>query len=334
MNAIQHQMGDTSHHGHRLLERLHVETDVALNRIYKYHPPTPLHLESTPEGVPILLKREDLSGIHSFKWRGACNRVAAISERSKRPAVLTVSAGNHAQGVALAAARLNIPATVVMPESTERVKVNAVRRLLGSQSTIVLHGRTYHDASEHAIDLAQSSRADFVHPFDDLSVIAGQATIAVELLPYLEHGTTVYVPIGGGGLAAGVSALIKRYRPDVRVVGVEAEGQACMHAAQDAGRPVRLHAVDPFCDGTAVRMVGDLPYAICSQTLDALCQVTHTQVLEAVRYCWNATRSIPEPSGALALAALLCDRHIPGASRRVAIISGANIDFQRLKFYL
>ncbi|MCR6633069.1 MAG: threonine ammonia-lyase, biosynthetic [Magnetospirillum sp.] len=282
-------------------------------------------------GVDVLLKREDLQPVFSFKIRGAHNRIAALAAEERARGVICASAGNHAQGVALSAARLDTRAVIVMPTTTPSIKVRAVERLGGE---VVLHGDGFDAARAHASALAERDGLVFVHPFDDADVIAGQGTIAMELLRQQPGAMgAVYVPIGGGGLAAGVAAYVKFLRPDIKVIGVEPEDAASMQAAIAAGKPVDLGPVGIFADGVAVRQVGAETFRLCNALLDGIVTVTTDQICAAIKDIFDDTRAIAEPAGALALAGLR--HHVEtGAAPQgplIAVNSGANINFDRLR---
>jgi threonine dehydratase len=286
-------------------------------------------------GATVLLKREDQQPVFSFKLRGAYNRMAQLDAAERARGVIAASAGNHAQGVALAASRLKVHATIVMPVTAPQVKVDAVRRFGGAYTEVVLHGDSYSDAQAEAQRLREARGATFVHPFDDLDVIAGQATIGLELLAqYPEPLHAVFVPIGGGGLAAGVAAVIKARRPDVRVIGVQASDADSMARALEAGERVVLDEVGLFADGTAVKQVGTQTFALCQQYLDDVLRVDTDAICAAIRDIYQDTRCIPEPSGALALAGLkqYVAEHGPLDGAVVAVVSGANMNFDRLRF--
>lgn len=286
-------------------------------------------------GSTVLLKREDQQPVFSFKLRGAYNRMAQLDEIERARGVIAASAGNHAQGVALAASRLGIHATIVMPVTAPQVKVDAVRRFGGRFTQVVLAGDSYSDAQTEALKLRNALDATFVHPFDDLDVIAGQATIALEILaqhPGPLHA--VFVPIGGGGLISGIAAVIKAQRPDVRVIGVQANDADSMARALDAGTRVSLDEVGLFADGTAVKQVGALTFSLCQQYVDDILRVDTDAICAAIRDIYQDTRSIPEPSGALALAGLKQYVATHGArdGALIAVVSGANMNFDRLRF--
>ncbi len=307
-------------------------------RVYEVAQNTALErasLLSARLGSTVLLKREDQQPVFSFKLRGAYNRMAQLDETERARGVIAASAGNHAQGVALAASRLEIQATIVMPVTAPQVKVDAVRRFGGRFAQVVLAGDSYSDAQAEALKLRDALDATFVHPFDDLDVIAGQATIALEILaqhPGPLHA--VFVPIGGGGLISGIAAVIKARRPDVRVIGVQASDADSMARALDAGTRVSLDEVGLFADGTAVKQVGALTFSLCQQYVDDILRVDTDAICAAIRDIYQDTRSIPEPSGALALAGLKQYVATHGASggALIAIVSGANMNFDRLRF--
>ncbi|REJ73447.1 MAG: threonine ammonia-lyase, biosynthetic [Acidobacteria bacterium] len=295
---------------------------------------------------PIHLKREDQQPVFSFKLRGAFHRMQQLDEAERRAGVICSSAGNHAQGVALAAGRLGLRAVVVMPSTTPEIKVDAVRALGGE---VVLHGSTYDDAQGEARRLQQEQGLVFVHPFDDLDVIAGQGTIAVEIAAQLSvPAEKVFVPIGGGGLIAGIASYLAAVYPETEVVGVEPEDAASMTAALRAGQPVTLDSVGIFADGVAVRRVGDITFSICRDLGLRTVLVSTDEICAAIQDIYEETRTLVEPAGALALAGLkreIADvrraRPEPGgeaddqaeASPRpwVAVNCGANVNFDRLR---
>ncbi|WP_439817835.1 threonine ammonia-lyase, biosynthetic [Zavarzinia sp. CC-PAN008] len=307
---------------------------ILTSAVYDVASETPLEampVLSARLGVPVLLKREDLQPVFSFKIRGAHNRIAALSAAERARGVICASAGNHAQGVALSATRLGIAATIVMPGTTPSIKVDAVRRLGGQ---VVLHGDGFDAARAHAGELAEARGLVFVHPFDDPAVIAGQGTIGLELLRQNPGPLgAVYVPVGGGGLAAGIAAYIKFLRPEVRVIGVEPEDAASMAAALRAGRTVDLEQVGLFADGVAVRRVGAETFRLCRDLLDGVVTVTTDEICAAMKDIFDETRVIAEPAGALALAGLRrqVERGAAPEGPLVAVNSGANVNFDRLR---
>ncbi len=293
-------------------------------------PLTPARGLSQRLAATVLLKREDLQPVHSFKLRGAANRMLALSAEERARGVLAVSAGNHAQGVALAAQRLGIDAVIVMPATTPAIKHRAVAAL---GVRIVLHGDSYDDAAQHGFALAQREGRIILHPFDDPAVIAGQGTVAMELLA--QHGgrlDAVFVPVGGGGLCAGMAAYIKALRPEVQVIAVEPDDAACLAAALRVGRPVTLDQVGLFVDGCAVRRIGEQTFAVLRDRVDAVVTVDADRVCAAIRDIFEDTRALAEPAGALAVAGMKrwCEDRDVGGATLVAVLSGANIGFERL----
>lgn len=282
-------------------------------------------------GNRVLLKREDLQPVFSFKLRGAYNKLAQLDPAERARGVICSSAGNHAQGLALSARQLGARAVVVMATTTPAIKIDAVRAL-GAE--VILHGAGYDDAYEHARELAAEHGLTFVHPFDDPAVIAGQGTIAMEILRQ-QRGPVdaVYVPIGGGGLASGIALYVKALYPQVRIVGVEPEESPSMERSLAAGAPVTLEHVGIFADGVAVRRVGDETFRICHELLDDLILVNTDEICAAIQDIFEDTRSIMEPAGALAVAGLKRDVERSGMRERTlaAINSGANVNFDRLR---
>ena len=282
-------------------------------------------------GNEVLLKREDLQPVFSFKLRGAYNRIAHLGEAAAGRGVVCASAGNHAQGVALAAHRRSIPAVIVMPETTPLIKVQAVIDL-GAE--VVLHGDDYDSALERALTLARERNLVFVHPFDDPDVIAGQGTIAVEILR--QSGgrlDAIFVPVGGGGLIAGIAVYVKYLYPGVKVIGVEPRDAAGMYESLRAGRRVTLDHAGIFADGVAVRRVGEETFALCRGAVDEILLTDTDEICAAIQDVFEDTRSIVEPAGALAVAGLkqYVAREGWRGKRLVAINSGANMNFDRLR---
>ncbi len=310
--------------------RLRQEILLARERVYHFGSLTPLEPLGLP-GLDIWVKREDLSPIKAYKWRGASNRMAALDAAGRERGVVTASAGNHAQGVALVAAKMSIAARIYMPGSTPRVKVEAVRRLGGTWVEVILAGDSYDEAMSAALADADESGATYIHAYDDPKVMAGQGTLADEVV-LSGHGPfdIAYLQIGGGGMAAGVSEWLKTYWPEMEIVGVEGTGQACMGAAAAAGEPVALDQVDLFCDGTAVRKIGTQPFEILRTRLDRLITVSNDEVVGAIRCLWENLRCIAEPSGAMGLAGALQERGHLAGKRALVILCGANIDFLKL----
>src|SRR5271169_6842775 len=281
----------------------------------------------------IWFKREDLQPVFSFKIRGAYNKIAQLSQISAQRGVICASAGNHAQGVALAARTRKIPAVIVMPLTTPDIKVQAVADL-GRE--IILHGDDYDQAYEHATELARQRSLVFVHPFDDPDVIAGQGTIAMEILRQ-HHGDdidAIFVPIGGGGLIAGIAAYAKTLYPRMKIIGVEPEDAAGMYESLRAGKRVTLERVGMFADGVAVRRVGEETFRLARQYVDEIILVTTDQICAAIQDIFQDTRSIAEPAGALAVAGIkkYVARENCTARTLIAVNCGANMNFDRLRY--
>jgi threonine dehydratase len=303
-------------------------------QVYAVALETPLEdapLLSKRLGNRLLLKREDEQPTFSFKIRGAYNKIAQLAPEERRAGLIAASAGNHAQGVALAARELGCEALIVMPVTTPRIKRNAVAAL---GAKIVLHGDSFDEAEAHARALAGDTGRVFIHPYDDPDVIAGQGTVAMEILRQLSGPIdAIFVPVGGGGLIAGIAAYTKRLRPVVRIVGVESADAASMTAALEAGAPVALGHVGLFADGTAVKRVGDEPFRICRTLVDEMVTVDTDAICAAIKDVFEDTRAILEPSGALAVAgakAWVAKTGTHGGTL-VAIASGANMNFDRLR---
>ena len=303
-------------------------------KVYDVARVTPL--EAAPRlsarlGCDVRLKREDMQPVFSFKLRGAYNKIAHLSQREQRAGVIAASAGNHAQGVALAARKLGIRALIVMPRTTPRIKVEAVR-LLGAD--IVRHGDTYDQACERALQLAAERALTFVHPYDDADVIAGQGSVGKEIHQQFDGDLhAVFVPVGGGGLIAGVASYLKHARPEARVIGVEPEDAPTLATALRRGEPVTLDKVGLFADGAAVRRIGDETFRVARRTVDDVVLVTTDEICAAIKDHFDDTRALLEPAGALSIAGL---KKYARAERLrgcglVAIASGANINFDRLK---
>ncbi|MCA9674371.1 MAG: threonine ammonia-lyase, biosynthetic [Kofleriaceae bacterium] len=287
---------------------------------------------STRLGDELWLKREDLQPVFSFKIRGAYHKIAGLDPEVRARGVVAASAGNHAQGVALAARRFGCRAVIVMPAGTPRIKHEAVSALGGE---VVLSGDTFHEASARARDLAAAEGLAFIHPYDDPDVIAGQGTIGMEIFrQHRDPIDAIFVCVGGGGLAAGIGVYVKRLYPHVRVIGVEPVDAASMHAALAAGAPVDLPDVGRFADGVAVKRVGDETFRLCREVVDEMVLVDNDEICAAIKDVFEDTRSILEPAGALAVAGAKAWVAREGAAGRclVAIASGANMNFDRLRF--
>jgi threonine dehydratase len=280
----------------------------------------------------ILLKREDLQPVFSFKLRGAYNKVAQLTPEQMARGVICASAGNHAQGLALAAAKLGIKATIVMPKTTPHIKVDAVR---SRGAKVVLHGDTYDEAAQHAMLLVEEKQLVYIHPYDDPDIIAGQGTVGMEILQqHTGQLDAIFVPVGGGGLCAGIAAYVKYLRPEIKVFAVEAEDSACLKAAMDAGKRVTLEHVGLFADGVAVAKIGKETFRILRETIDGVITASTDEICAAIKDIFDDTRSIAEPAGALALAGLKKYIEQSGANGQtlLAVHSGANTNFDRLRY--
>ena len=304
-------------------------------KVYDVAVETPLDLAPTLSrrlGNRVLLKREDQQPVFSFKLRGAYNKMAHLSAAERARGVLAASAGNHAQGVALAAQRLKCEATIVMPVTTPHIKIAAVE---ARGAKVVLHGDSYSDAYAHAMELKARTGATFVHPYDDPDVIAGQGTIGMEILRQCQGPIdAIFVAIGGGGLVAGIGAYVKRVRPEIRVVGVQPVDSDAMARSLAAGRRVTLPHVGLFADGVAVKQVGRETFRLAREVVDEIVLVDTDAICAALKDVFEDTRSILEPAGALAIAGVKewVARHRAKDRTYVAIACGANMNFDRLRF--
>lgn len=279
-------------------------------------------------GCRFLLKREDLQSVHSYKIRGAYNKMRSLSRDVLERGVLAASAGNHAQGVALSAKKLGIKATIVMPVTTPEIKINAVK---AHGANIVLHGDGYSDCAEEAARLVKKLGLTFIPPYDDPDVIAGQGTVGKEILDDVGRELdAVFVPIGGGGLAAGVSAYIKKVRPGVKVYGVEPEDSDCMFQSLKSGRRVTLDNPGLFADGVCVKKPGEETFRLCRENLDGIIRVSTAETCAAIKDIFEATRAVCEPAGALGLAA--AKKVAKKGETYASVISGANMNFDRIRF--
>ncbi len=305
------------------------------SRVYDVCRETPLDAAprlSARMGRPVLFKREDLQPVFSFKIRGAYNRIVHLTDAERARGIIAVSAGNHAQGVAYSARKLGIRAVIVMPRTTPEIKVEAVRNM-GAE--VVLHGDHYSDAKEHGEVLQRESGAVPIHPFDDPLVIAGQGTVGEEILRQSERDlSAVFVAVGGGGLISGIATYIKSLRPEVRIIGVEPYEADAMFRSLAAGSRVTLDEVGIFADGVAVREVGRHTFAIAQQAVDEVVRVSNDEICAAIKDVFDDTRSIMEPAGALAVAGLKtwASANASHDGRLVAVLSGANMNFDRLRF--
>jgi threonine dehydratase len=279
----------------------------------------------------LLLKREDMPPVFSFKLRGAYNKMSRLSPEVRQQGVIAASAGNHAQGVALAAQTLGCSAVIVMPTTTPQIKINAVKNL---GARVILYGDSYTEAQEYAVQLAEHEQRTFVHPYNDPDVIAGQGTVGMEILR--QHSKplhAIFVPVGGGGLIAGIAAYVKRLRPEICIIGVEPTDADAMHRSLRAGQRVQIPQVGLFADGVAVKSVGDETFRLCQELVDDIILVNSDAICAAIKDVFEDTRSILEPAGALSIAgakAYVARQHLRGETL-VAVASGANMNFDRLR---
>lgn len=308
---------------------------ILTSKVYEAAIETPLEKAvglSSELNNQIFLKREDLQPIFSFKIRGAYNKIAHLSDQEKSAGVITASAGNHAQGVAFSARQLGLNALIVMPATTPLIKVDAVKAL---GAKVILHGDNYSEAADRCQKLVAETSMTYIHPFDDELVIAGQGTVADELLRQSAGKIdAVFVPVGGGGLIAGIATYFKALCPEVKVIGVEPYDSDAMYRSLKAGKRINLESVGIFADGVAVRKVGKQTFDLCRQHVDEIIRVSTDELCGAIKSVYQATRSIVEPAGALGIAGLkqyVMQYEISGQTL-VAINSGANMNFERLRY--
>tara|TARA_R110002094_G_scaffold61829_4_gene72366 strand:- start:2628 stop:4139 length:1512 start_codon:yes stop_codon:yes gene_type:complete len=304
------------------------------SRVYDIAKETPLddaRMISARLNNRVLLKREDLQPVFSFKLRGAYNKMTQLTEAQRQCGVVAASAGNHAQGLALSAKVMGVKATIVMPKTTPDIKVNSVR---AHGAKVVLHGDSFEEASKYSQQLVEEKGLVYVHPYDDPDVIAGQGTIGMEILRQQSGPIdAIFVPVGGGGLISGIAVYVKYLRPEIKVIGVESDESACLKAALEANERVILPQVGIFADGVAVAQIGEVTFDICRNYVDEVITVNTDEICAAIKDIFDDTRSITEPSGALALAGLkkyVAREGIEGKTL-IAIDSGANINFDRLR---
>ena len=279
----------------------------------------------------IYLKREDDQVIHSFKLRGAYQKMSSLSDEQKSKGVIASSAGNHAQGVALGASKLKIKAIIVMPTSTPNIKVQAVEQL-GAE--VILHGDVYDDAFHHAKKLEAENDLCFISPYDDFEVIAGQATVAKEILSQLKEVDYVFAPVGGGGLISGMASYIKHYAPHIKVIGVEPIDSPTLFKALAANERVILDDVGRFADGVAVKQIGALPFEIAKESVDDVILVSNDEMCAAIKDIYEDVRSVSEPAGALSTAGVkkyILENNLKNKNI-VSVVSGANVNFDRLRY--
>ncbi|MWQ03710.1 threonine ammonia-lyase, biosynthetic [Glaesserella parasuis] len=304
------------------------------SKIYDLAQVTPLQkMEKLSErlGNHISIKREDRQPVHSFKLRGAYAMISNLSPAQKNAGVIAASAGNHAQGVALSAKHLGLRALIVMPQNTPSIKVDAVR---GFGGEVLLYGANFDEAKAKAIGLSQELNMTFVHPFDHPLVIAGQGSIGMELLQQNADLNYIFVPVGGGGLIAGIAVLIKQLMPEIKVIGVESKDSACLFYALQAGQPVDLERVGLFADGVAVKRVGDETFRLCQKYVDDVVLVDNDEICAALKDVFENVRAVAEPSGALSLAGLkkyVAQHNLEGRNL-ACILSGANLNFHTLRY--
>ncbi len=280
----------------------------------------------------VLIKREDLQPIFSFKLRGAYNKMVSLPKNLRRKGVIAASAGNHAQGVALAASTLKVPATIVMPQTTPEIKVAAVRK---RDAKVILYGDDFSAAYSKAMELMKRNGLTFLHPFDDPEVIAGQGTVGMEILrQHMGAVHAIFVPVGGGGLAAGVAAYVKMVRPEIKVIGVEASDAASMYHSLKKGRRIVLDEVGTFADGVAVAQVGKETFRLARKCIDDIVVADIDQMCAAIKDLFDDTRVIAEPSGALAIAGMkiYAARERLKGQTLIAVNTGANTNFDRLRY--
>ncbi|MER2519135.1 MAG: threonine ammonia-lyase, biosynthetic [Bdellovibrionales bacterium] len=302
--------------------------------VASFTPLDPARVLSAQMGRHVLMKREDLQPVFSFKLRGAYTKIMALSAEERLRGVITASAGNHAQGVALSAKKLGIRAVIVMPATTPEIKVSAVQ---SHGAEVVLFGDAYPDALAHALELTKLHGLSFVHPYDDPDVIAGQGTIGMEILrQYSGPIDAIFCPVGGGGLISGVAAYVKFLRPSVKIIGVEPEDADCLYQALKTGERVKLPQVGIFADGVAVAQVGEENFRVARECVDRVIRVTTDEMCAAIKDVFTDTRAIAEPSGALGVAGIRKYRMEQGEGQDhgalIAVISGANMNFERLRY--
>ncbi|QJD59297.1 threonine ammonia-lyase, biosynthetic [Pseudomonas sp. gcc21] len=307
---------------------------ILCSRVYDVAVETPIHAApflSERLGNTVLLKREDLQPVFSFKIRGAYNKLAQLTDEQRACGVVTASAGNHAQGLALAARQMGVKATIVMPRTTPEIKVKAVR---ARGARVVLHGDAFDEALAYSQKLVAEKGLVYIHPYDDPDTIAGQGTVAMEILRQ-HHGDldAIFVPVGGGGLIAGIAAYVKYLRPDIKVIGVEPDESNCLQAALEAGERVTLSQVGLFADGVAVAQIGEHTFEVCRRYVDEVITVSTDEMCAAIKDIYDDTRSICEPAGCLGVAGIKKYVEREGCTGKVmiAIDSGANVNFDRLR---
>jgi threonine dehydratase len=282
-------------------------------------------------GCELYLKREDLQVVRSYKIRGAYNLIQSLSDEQREHGIVCASAGNHAQGVAFSCKLLNIQGVIYMPAITPKQKINQVRMFGGSNIEIVLIGDTFDECQEHALEYTRVHNMTFIPPFDHLKVIEGQGTVGKEILEEQSNIDYLFVPVGGGGLSAGIGHYFKTYSPTTKIIGVEPQGAPSMHEALKAGKPVVLDKITRFVDGASVKRVGDLTFAICKETLSDLLMVAEGKVSSTILQLYNEDAIVAEPAGVLSIAALEQYAGKLKGKRVVCIVSGGNNDIDRMQ---
>lgn len=315
------------------LSKLTLDSVAAARRIREVVNHTPLqynyHL-SEKYGADIYLKREDLQAVRSYKIRGAFNKISSLKKEELAQGVVCASAGNHAQGVALSCKKLDINGVIFMPGPTPRQKITQTEMWGNNNIEIVLTGDTFDDCQKAALAYAKENKMTFIPPFDDEKIIEGQGTVAVEILDVLPEVEVIMIPIGGGGLAAGISYHIKNAAPTVQCYGVEPEGAASMQAALKHGKPVEMDHINKFVDGAAVKKVGKLNFEISSQLLDGVKSVPEGKICTTILELYNKDAIVAEPAGALSIAALEFHREEIKGKKVVCVVSGGNNDIDRM----
>jgi len=312
--------------------QLHAAIQEAFEEVYNGGKKSPIDkIKLADLGTTVYLKREDLNEAHCYKWRGAYNRIRVLSEKERMKGVVAASAGNHAQGVALAAKRFGIHATVFMPKFSPYLKQHDAKVIGGENVEIIMVGETFQEAMQEALKAAKKDGKTLIHAYDDLQVMAGQGTIGEEINEYPEGPfDAIFIQIGGGGIASGIACAVKHKYPDTKIIGVECAGQLCMKAALQEHKPVLLDSVDSFCDGTAMSRAGELTWQICSKYLDEHVTVTNEDVCLAIKTLWENHRCILEPSGALGFAGYLDQLDHWKNKKVLCIATGSNVDFDKL----
>ena len=314
-----------------LVDQLFHEILMARQRVYKVRGRTPFESLDLGIDAEVFVKREDVPPINAYKWRGAYNRIATLTQEQRDKGVVAASAGNHAQGVAVAAKLLDLKATIYMPRPTPKMKLAAVAKLGGDHVTIKLVGDTYDEAAKTCYEASVAEGLYFVHPYDDIVTMGGQGTLADEIVMSGEGPFDIaFLQIGGGGMCAATACWLKAHYPNIKIVGVEGEGQASMAAAVKAGKPVELEYLDIFCDGTAVRKAGTVTHELCAELIDEFMTVSNEQVNQAIRLFWDSRRRILEPSGAIGIAAICARADDVKGKRVLTVTTGANMDFSQL----